>query len=52
MDNEFDSLFLYDENYISKEFKQNYIVYDAAEKCLPAYIVHFKIEENKYKELQ
>lgn len=52
MDEEFDSLFLYDENYISKEFRQNYIVYDTTEKCLPSYIVHFNLEQSKYKELQ
>lgn len=49
MDEEFDSLFLYDENYISKEFRQNYIMYETSEKCLPVYIVHFGIDQTKYK---
>ena len=52
MDEEFDSLFLYDETYITKQFKQNYLIYESADKCLPVYIVHFNIQQSKYKELQ
>lgn len=49
MTNEFDSLFLYDENYISKEFKQNYIIYKSQENILPLYLVQFRINDSKYK---
>jgi hypothetical protein len=52
MTGEFDSLFIYDEHYVSKEFKQNYIIYKASENMLPLYIVHFTINESKYRELR
>lgn len=52
MTGEFDSLFIYDEHYVSKEFKQNYIIYKASENILPLYIVHFTINESKYRELR
>ncbi len=43
MTNEFDSLFIYDEHYVSKEFVQKYIIYKSGENILPLYIVHFTI---------
>lgn len=52
MTNEFDSLFIYDEHYVSKEFVQKYIIYRSGENILPLYIVHFTINESKYRELR
>ena len=46
---EFDSLFIYDEHYVVKEFKQNYLIYKSSENILPLYIVHFTINESKYR---
>jgi hypothetical protein len=46
---EFDSLFIYDEHYVSKEFVQRYIIYRSSENILPLYIVHFTINESKYR---
>lgn len=52
MTKDFDSVCLYDENNNVKEFKQNYIIYEPQQKCLPEYIVHFSVDPNRYRELQ
>jgi hypothetical protein len=52
MSNEFDSLFIYDEHFVTKEFKQNYLIYKSNENILPLYIVQFTINEAKYRELR
>ena len=49
MTSEFDSLFVYDEQQVNKEFKQNYLVYKSNENMLPLFIVHFTINESKYR---
>ena len=52
MTKDFDSVCLYDENNNVKEFKQNYIIYEPNQKCLPEYIIHFIVDANRYRELQ
>jgi hypothetical protein len=50
MTNEFDSLFIYDEHFVVKEFKQNYLIYKSSDNLLPLYVVQFSINERKYPE--
>ena len=52
MTGEFDSLFIYDEHLVSKEFIQKYIIYNSSENIMPLYIVQFTINENRYRELR
>lgn len=52
MGNEFDSLFIYDQNNVTKQFVQRYLIYRSSENILPLYIVHFSINQSKYRELR
>ena len=52
MSEEFDSVFVYDENLSNTEFNQKYIIYDPQYKCLPEFIAHFVVDTQRYRELQ
>ena len=49
MTKDFDSVYIYDENLSNKEVKQDYIIYDPNSKCLPQYIVHFTVDNARYR---